>query len=344
MKLTFITVSAPAVKNLIKASEEISRLDKSALELKLYYAVKEYSKEKSAALISDIKASDMVFVDLMGSPVDTVKSVHMALAGCKGNIVPYGNSAREFLRLGKFTADSMSSKGDGKKPDMAAMKKMQSMAEAMGKIMPGKMRDMKNYSQICKYFYLADYLNMLNMLYLILIDYGGKKSLPKPLPAKESVVCCVCSPENMQTFQSFEEYKGFFEYREDKPVIALLFYSHIYPMDYSGAAAKIMKKLSAIGNILPVAMSGTESVNDGVLKKLLFNFLPKKPAIILNTMSFRLGGGPMGGNLDAGIELLKDANVSYLHPYFMSRRTETEWASSIQGSTSSEVLISVMLP
>lgn len=63
---------------------------------------------------------------------------------------------------------------------MAAMKKMQSMAEAMGKIMPGKMRDMRNYSLICKYFYVADYNNILNMLYLILREYGGGKSCPSP--------------------------------------------------------------------------------------------------------------------------------------------------------------------
>ena len=158
MKFTFITVSAPALKSLMKAAKEIMSLEEGLLELSLYYAVTEYGKEKTDRLISDIKTSDMVFVDLMGSPVETVKAVYEGLRECHGNVIPYGNSAREYLKLGSFSAAGMMS-GGGKKPDMAAMKKMQSMAEAMGKIMPGKMRDMRNYSLICKYFYVADYNN-----------------------------------------------------------------------------------------------------------------------------------------------------------------------------------------
>lgn len=345
MKFTFITVSSPAIQCLIKAYEEICRLNKNAINLKLYYAVSEYNKGKIQDLIIDIKSSDMVFVDLMGSPVDTIKAVYEGLSHCNGDIIPYGNSAREFLHLGKFTAESMKSNGDSdKKPDMAAMKKMQNMAETMGKIMPGKMRDMKNYSQICKYFYLADYSNMLNMLYLILNEYSSVKNIPRPSEAKEAIISSICNPENMQTLKNFEDYEKVFGYDPQKPVIALLFYSHIYPMDYSGAVNQILKKLSEEGNVLPIAISGAEGVNDGSIRKLMFQFLPQKPAIILNTMSFRLGAGPMGGNFDAGINLLKDANVPYLHPYFMSKRTENEWTESIQGSTASEVLISIMLP
>ena len=70
MKFTFITVSAPSVKCLIKAAEEISHTEPDILDLRLYYAVKEYGSEKTRRLISDIKTSDMVFVDLMGSPVE----------------------------------------------------------------------------------------------------------------------------------------------------------------------------------------------------------------------------------------------------------------------------------
>ena len=71
MKFTFITVSAPALKSLMKAAKEIMSLEEGLLELHLYYAVREYGKEKTDRLISDIKTSDMVFVDLMGSPVET---------------------------------------------------------------------------------------------------------------------------------------------------------------------------------------------------------------------------------------------------------------------------------
>ena len=343
MKFTFITVSAPALKSLMKAAKEIMSLEEGLLELRLYYAVTEYGKEKTDRLISDIKTSDMVFVDLMGSPVETVKAVYEGLRECHGNVIPYGNSAREYLKLGSFSAAGMMS-GGGKKPDMAAMKKMQSMAEAMGKIMPGKMRDMRNYSLICKYFYVADYNNILNMLYLILREYGGGKKLPKPAEPREVPAAVVCRPKDMKCYGSFKEFSADFPFDEEKPVIAFLYYGHIYPMDYSGAVAEICERLQKSANVLPVAVSGMDGINDGTLKKLLTEFMPAKTELIMNCMSFRLSAGPMGGNISAGTDMLKELNVPYLHPLFMSRRTEKDWNDSIQGCTASEVLISVMLP
>lgn len=343
MKFTFITVSAPSVKCLMKAAEEISHTEPDILELRLYYAVKEYSSEKTRRLISDIKTSDMVFVDLMGSPVETVKAVYEGLKECSGNVIPYGNSAREYLKLGSFSAAAMKASG-GKKPDMAAMKKMQSMAEAMGKIMPGKMRDMRNYSLICKYFYVADRQNILNMLYLILREYGGAKKLPKPAEPREVPAAAVCRPKDMKYYGSFAEFSKDFHYDDNKPLIALLYYGHIYPMDYSGAVSAAAEHLRISANILPIAVSGSDSLNDGSLKKLLTGFMPKRPDAIINFMSFRLSAGPMGGNISIGTDMLKELNVPYLHPFFMSRRTEKEWLESVQGNTSAEMLISVMLP
>lgn len=343
MKFTFITVSAPSVKCLMKAAKEIAKLEPDLLDLHIYYAVTEYSKEKTARLISDIKTSDMVFVDLMGSPAETIKAVYEGLKGCQGDVIPYGNSAREYIKLGSFSAASMKASG-GKKPDMAAMKKMQSMAEAMGKIMPGKMRDMRNYSLICKYFYVADHQNILNMLYLILRDYGGAKKLPKPSEPREVPSAAVCRAKDMKYYGSFEEFSKDFPFDDKKPVIALLYYGHIYPMDYSGAVAVIAEHLQRYANVLPIAVSGMDSLNDGKLKKLLTGFLPKKPELVINCMSFRLSAGPMGGNISAGTDLLKELNVPYLHPFFMSRRTEKDWIDSVQGNTPSETLISVMLP
>lgn len=234
--------------------------------------------------------------------------------------------------------------GGGKKPDMAAMKKMQSMAEAMGKIMPGKMRDMRNYSLICKYFYVADYNNILNMLYLILREYGGGKKLPKPAEPREVPAAVVCRPKDMKCYDSFKEFSTDFPFDEEKPVIAFLYYGHIYPMDYSGAVAEICERLQKSANVLPVAVSGMDGINDGTLKKLLTEFMPAKTELIMNCMSFRLSAGPMGGNISAGTDMLKELNVPYLHPLFMSRRTEKDWKDSVQGCTASEVLISVMLP
>ena len=344
MKMSFISVSSPAISCLIRAFDAINALEGNALELKLYYAVSEYTAFKNKQLTLDIAESDFVFVDLMGSPPAVIKAVNDGLEKCRGSIVPYGNSAREYLRLGSFTASSMQSKSQDKKPDMAAMKKMQSMAEAMGKVMPGKLRDMKNYSQICKYFFVADYENIYNMLLLILRDYGGVKGLPKPCEAREVPEVTLCDPETMRYFDTSEAFQKAYPYDKNKPVVAMLFYGHIYPMDYSKAMAVIHKKLLAFANVIPVAVAGSSALENSRVGELALRTLQRKPDLIINTMSFRLSAGPMGGNIRAGTDMLLEADVPYLHPMFMSRRTVEEWQNSIQGNTPSEVLISVMLP
>ena len=111
MKFTFITVSAPALKSLMKAAKEIMSLEEGLLELRLYYAVTEYGKEKTDRLISEIKTSDMVFVDLMGSPVETVKAVYEGLRQPNRNATPHGNTATEYLKPGSSSAAATTSPG-----------------------------------------------------------------------------------------------------------------------------------------------------------------------------------------------------------------------------------------
>ncbi len=344
MKFTFISVSSPAIACLIKAEKTVGELSRGALELKIYNALSEYSAQKLRQISEDIAVSDFVFVDLMGASPDVIKAVLGGLERCRGYIVPYGNAGREYLRLGDFSAASMKTEVGAEKPDMNAMKKMRDMAEKMGKIMPGKMRDMKTYSQICKYFYVADYVNILNMLYLILRDYGGERGLPRPEDAREVPTVSLCDPETMKFYGTVAEFAADYPYDEEKPVIALLFYAHIYPMDYSTAASAIQKSFLEFANVLPVAVSGTSGLESGALEEVLTKTLPRKPDLIVNTMSFRLSAGPMGGNIKAGTDLLSRIGAPYFHPMFISHRTVEEWRSSVQGSSSSEVLISVMLP
>ncbi len=345
MKATYITVSAPAVKYLTEAGKHMAAEYPHVLELKLYYAKGELGVKKSEDMIRDIIESDLVFVDLMGSPPEVVNAVRQGLEECAGNVVPYGNSAREYLRLGRFTMESMKSDtGTERKMNMQAMERMRSTAETVGKVMPGKMRDMRNYSLIMKYFRVADKENIFNMLYLILREYGGAKEIPKPQKPREVEGVNLCDPATMTFYDSFEEYEKAFPFAENKPTLALFFYGHIYPVDTSKCVAKIKSRLEKLANVLPVAVSGVFADNREKLAAYILHTMPRPVDLIINFMSFRLAGGPMGGEFQSGIDLLKSAGVPYLHPYFMSRRTKEEWEQSVQGSTTSEAMISVMLP
>lgn len=344
MKITFITVSAPALKELIAAERKIVSDYGDVLQLKLYYGTSEMDDVKIKSMEEDIKDSDLVFVDLMGSPASTIKGVYNGLEKCSGNVVPYGDSAREYMKLGKFTMETMKAGNKDKKMNMADVKKMQNMAEAVGKVMPGKMRDMRNYSYIMKYFKVADKENILNMLYLMLREYGGVKSIPKPREPKEVENACICDPDKRKTYETIQEYEKDFPFKSYKPTVVILYYGHIYPTDTSRCIAVIKNRLEEFANVLPIAISGSFEASKDKLKKIILKSTKKPVDLILNFMSFRLGAGPMGGDHKAGINLLKEIGVPYLHPYFITRRTVKEWKESIQGCSNSEVMISVMLP
>jgi cobaltochelatase CobN len=342
MKLTFVTVSSPAIRCLIEVGKEIKEKYPKTLDLNIYYGIEEQDEKCGKRLVEDIKTSDLVFVDLMGSPSSLVEYVYMGLEECKGHIVPYGGGAREYMRLGGFTAESM--KSDNKKVDMARIAKMRNTAETLGKIMPGKMRDMRNYSNIMKYFKTADNYNISNMLYLMLRDYGNIKNMPKPLDPKETVGAGICNPQNMYFYENYDEYIRDFPYDKSKPIVSMLFYGHTYPMDTSSSVAGIKKRIEEFANVLPVGISGDYKNNEDKIRNILLKSTEKPIDLIVNFMSFRLGAGPMGGDFQAAVDMLKEIDVPYFHPYFMSRRTVEEWKDSIQGASSSEVLISVMLP
>lgn len=330
MKITFVTVSAPVVRHLIAAEETILKSAPEAIDLSIYYAVSVFSASKLQKMAEDLAASDFAFIDLMGASPEVGRFVNEGLERCKGQIVPYGNGAREFLRLGDFTAESMkrpAAQGDApaKMPDEKAMRKMKAMAETMGKFLPGKMRDMRNYSLLMKYFKVASFENIYNMLLFILNQYGGERRC--------GIAEAPCEVPPIRVLAR--------EKAPEKPTIALLHYGHCYPTDTSACVEQLAQKLERVGNVLPIAVSG---MTQEVLAELRTILLKEKPDAIVNLMSFRLSAGPMGGDTQAGPALLQELGAPYLHPFFISRRTVKDWEASVQGCTTSEVMISLLLP
>ena len=358
MKLTFVTVSSPAIKQLINAGKQLNERYPLIMDLKIYHAGSRFEQTKLVELEESLKNSDFIFIDLMGAVEEVTATVIKTMDKINNNpeILPFGGAAREYMKLGRFTSDSMKNDkmgvktSDNKKdmPSMDAMKKMQNMAEKVGKIMPGKMRDMRNFSLIMKYFKLASFENIMNMLLLILKEYSKDKDckiLPNPEAPEEVEKISICDPYTRRPFNNIEAYEKFTEKKiGNRQIVMMLFYSHTYPNDTSACVRKIAKEIEKFADILPVAVSGAYDNNLEEMKKYIESLTSKKVDLIINFMSFRLGAGPMGGDADAGVEFLKYANAAYLHPFFMSKKTEEEWLESVQGCSPAEVMISVMLP
>jgi cobaltochelatase CobN len=350
MKITIITVSTTAIRELVRAHEKIAGEFPGIMDLKLFNAARQMSANKRTEMCRDIVDSDFVLIDLMGSPTDIVKDVSNSLESCRGHIVPYGAAGRAYLRLGAFTAGSMSM--GRRRPDKedlsidpGAMQKMADMAEKMGKMIPlGKMRDMRNFVQLTKYFRVADVNQLENMLSLILRDYGGYKNLPVPEPAREIADAGICDPATKTYYRDYQDYVNKYGFDRDKPTVGVLYYGHTYPDDTSGCVTGVIERIREYANVLPIACSGAFAENLDQIGKWLKHAAGKPVDLIVNFMSFRLGAGPMGGDAERAIDILKEVNAPYLHPFFMSRRRVSEWKESSQGITSSEFMISVMLP
>ncbi len=348
MKITIITVSTSILNTMVKVSRDLGREYPGILDLRLIYAGREMSENRRNKIQQLILDSDSVLIDLMGTPEAIVKDIFAAFEKTQADIIPFGGSGREYLRMGELSAESMNG-GMGrstvkKKPSMEAMKKMSSMAEKMGKVMPGKMKDLRNYSQIIKYFNVADDYNIKNMLILLLREYGNFSDLPKPKEAREIPELGIRDPRTKEYFQSYDQYQKATGGDPGQPTVAVLFYGHTYPNDTSACVASICDRIQEFANVLPIAFSSPSVQAYSTLAQYLKDVDGKKVDLIINFMSFRLGAGPMGGDAQRAIDILAETDAPYFHPFFMSRRRIEEWAESKQGVSSVEFMISVMLP
>ncbi len=343
MKLTFVLVSAPAVTRLMESAEDINGRYPQAVDLRLYDAAREMTPAQKESMAADITGSDLVFTDLMGSPPAVVRTVYQALEKCPGHLVPYGSGAREYLRLGEFTAGGAA---EGQKPAISreTMQKMQGMAAKMGRFLPQKMKDMQNYGLIMRDFKSADRFNMTNLLLFLLREYGRRVDLPQPQNPREISGASLCDPAAMTFYDNIVSYRRGFPFSPGKPVVALLFYGHTYPNDTVPCIIKVKEALAPFANVLPIAASGNFAESAEKLQQFLLEETEAPVDLLINFMSFRLGAGPMGGDHRAGIDFLQKADAPCLHPFFLSRKTVREWQDSLQGCGPSEILISVMLP
>ncbi len=345
MKLVVVTVSAPVLQLLPAAVRKLNQTASESIELKLFYAVTEYSAQKQQEMEKRILDADAVLIDLMGAPPANVEAVNRACANARGQIIPYGASPREYLRLGAFTSASMGGMGGGerKAPSPEAMKKMGSMAKVMGKAIPGKMRDMRNYTLLCTYFQNACLENMEGFVNLLAAEYGKVRGLPRIKPPLEPLPAAIYDLESMEAYTSLSAFKKALRQNPELPNVVIHFTAYAYPTDTNPVVREISRKLSAFCNVIPVGTSGFFSEFEKSLEAFLLN--PEYPiALYLDCTPFRLGAGPMGGAAEKGVNLLERVGAAYLHPMFLTRRTEQQWRDSVSGCSPNEVLISVMLP
>ncbi len=339
MNICFISVSPSALKALNLVETELRELQ-LAFNLKLFNAIDEMTPSQLNEMIETIKNYDLVFIDLMGAPPQIQDAVNSASAAASGHIVAYGASSKQHMRLGKFSMQNMSKKG--KKTNAAAIKKMQHMAENIGKVIPGKMHDMRNYSLMSKYFQYGGRENYKNLLLLILKEYGAAKGLKVADPIVPATLSYYDIADDI-FYKDLADYRMIMQYPKRQNSVIVLFSALVYPMDTRVAVKALCQMLAIDFDVYAVAVNGDFCDYHAPLKQLT-DLLQSELAAFINCMPFRLGAGPMGGDVDLALAYLEQLNVPYLHPYFLTRRTKAQWLADARGCSSGEALISLLLP
>ena len=349
MKIVVLAVSNAGLADLAQVSREVRAAFPGCLQVQLFYAAKHMDKGEADRISEAIGQADFILLDLMGAAREYEAIVLQACQNSTCQIVPIGGDNQEIrsiLKLGSFTGKDMKA---GMEPSARvspdSMLRMMDMAEKLGKMLPvGKLKDIKNYVQIIKYWKNADEGNICNLLYLIGRDYGGFHYLPKP---QEPVIVQdtgIFEPIRGIYFSSVQDYRRTMGYDRQKPTIVVLFYGHNYPNRTRGCVAAFMNKLLPFANVLPIAFARTTNRDLEKLREIMTIQTGNPIDLVVSFLAFRLGAGPMGGVAQAAVDLLKELDVPLVHPFFMSRREVSEWEKSQQGINSAEFLIQVMLP
>ncbi len=363
MKITVVAVSAPALNHLVQFRRELeNKYQHLNVIMRLFYVagVRAGQPGLEEQITEAVGEADIAVIDIMGAPEAMQDAVRRGLEKCGGERVVIGNACRDLNRLGSFSMDKMQKmkkdepKGEKKKSPEAAKEKpkknaakmmhtMRRMALMMGSVAPfGMMKDMKNLFLLIDYWQQAQQEDIYSFMYLLLRGYGGMKELPKEKPCSMRYGIYLKHP---QTAECMEQLKTWWKkngYDREKPLIALLFYGHSYPNDFLGVVSEVYRKLSKTANVLPIAFSQNEDKDLPKLEAYLTE--NEKPVdAVVNFMPFRLGAGPMGGDADGAVKILKKVNAPYFKPFCLTKTGKQEWEYE-NAVSPGEFLISIMLP
>ena len=366
MKITITAVSVPALRQ-IRAfrTRYEQQYPEDDLTIVCFYVAGQEQRYvlEPERIIKDIATADVAAVDTMGASEEFQEIVAKGLEACKGHRIVIGNALRDYIRLGSFSMGAMGKmmKGSGEKRSsgkgtvdpgaagndvsgtsekrssagaLTKMHRMRRMALMMGNVLPfGITRDMKNVFLLIDYWQQATQMDMESFMYLILRQYGGRKFLPKEKPCTMEYGIYLKDPFSMETWDTAAKFWKKAGYHRERETVALLFYGHSYPNDFLLVVQALAEKLGQKYDLLPVAFSQNE---DGDLKKLRAFLTEKKKPVsaVINLMPFRLGAGPMGGDADQAVEILKELDVPYLKPFCLTRVSGKEWERAVERTKS----------
>lgn len=346
--ITIISVSTVGLNQMRALGQQSPWRER--LRLRLHYIGRDALRPTDWALVLEsIQGADMLLLDLMGAPRDLSSALTQRLTGFPGHIVVLNGDSmatRALTRLGGFSMAGMAKESQsGEPPSLDAIQRMTAMMEKIGSLLPvGKLRDMRNYLWLVKYWQFADPENCEQMLRLLARDYLGFGDLPKPEPPRTLDQVAIFDPVARRIFADLRQYHAAFPPDPTRPTVALLLRNTTYPVNLFPVAGQLIERLRSVCNVVPVALSRAVGNDLERLRAILAPDGRPQVDLIINLLAFRLGQGPMGGDPEGALALLRTLDAPVLHPFVLTKRTVAEWQADDQGAQVGEFLISIFLP
>jgi len=311
--ITVVSVSTPAVRETVRYARKYKDDKRSTIGFHIYYLCGRMDSERVdiKRMKEDITSSDFQVLDLMGADGDIVSSITDSLVSCKAQRVVIGRLGPVSHRLGGY--DEKRFKADPK--------------------------DGKNIELFTDYWKDGKPDDISSAFNLILKNYYGMEWLPDPFPRSGSDGVFLENPFTGKIFYTREEYFEECPRDKNKPNVILFFNSHNYPNETLPAVGRMYEKMSTFANILPVAFNKYKAGDLSDLRKLIGD----APDLAIDVVPFRFIAGPMGGSSIEAMKLLREMNVPFLRPFFISKTTEDEWKKNIAGLNVMEFMLYVFM-
>jgi len=342
--------------SLLRAIEKVNQVTNNALEFTFYNAYDvDRGRISAGEFVAALNKADIVLIDVRGGDTVSKLIVDALKDDYEKTVVTLIGGSHDLInltRMGSFSLAKFTALREKpvlrwlfrKKPiDYGKIVDMREKFEKLGSKIPlGIFRHARNYAFVLKCHENPSEENYFAMLLLLIKEYGKLKlkvEIPEP---KVMPSMGVQDLKSGRIFKSVDEYLESYEHG-GRPLVGILFYGgHHY--DQSLPAAKALaNELEKLGlGVVPVFCSDLRYYL-AIEKFFLKNGKPIIQAMV-DLLWFRFAGGPVGGNHDVALEILRKLNVPILHGIHLSSITVEEWERSRAGVPPVEMVTTVILP
>ena len=375
--LTLISSASP-LADLSNALEKIRQQDGDRLKVSPFFTHQLQDPTfLPETLIDQIRQSDAVLFDLRGNPDRALALVQQALAETEGEDIAFipvfggGPSILALTRMGNFSmagimagrsagsaghaasqgviasdgspqaVPAASQTGIASGTDYRQLKQAGQGLERMAQGMPPQLqRHANNWATCMQYWTNSGTDNLANLLRFVAREYGGLE-----IAVADPLIYPDFGFLNWQTgdrYVNYSEYTAAYPIDPARPTVALLVYGETSLAANLSGGQELFDELSRGANVLPFFADGIGTA-DAIEQHFIDNGRPICDAIV-SMLWFRLDGGPLGGNGEKTVQLLKQLNVPYYVAITSNNREIALWEQAAEGLPPVETLATVAFP